>query len=270
MKFAICNEVFGANQTLDEWAEICRFVASVGYDGIEIAPFTFAEDVRAISDSQRAQIKLVAQDCGLEICALHWLLVSPPGLHINARDEKVRTKTTGYLKELNHFAGDLGAGAMIFGSPKARFIEDDFASAWQRTQQSFRAVLPVLEERGVLLCQESLPAPECDFIQTVAQAQQMVQEINHPNFRLMLDAKSMSAEPSTPAELIRNFGKECAHFHANDENLRAPGYGETDFSAIMRALREAEYSGWVSTEPFDNFPDPQTLARESLAYLKNC
>lgn len=54
MKFAICNEVFGENQTLEDWKEICQFVASVGYDGVEVAPFTFAEDVREISGSQRA------------------------------------------------------------------------------------------------------------------------------------------------------------------------------------------------------------------------
>lgn len=270
MKFSICNEVFGASQTLEDWKEICRFVASVGYDGIEIAPFTFAEDVREISAAQRAEIKAIAEDRGLEICGLHWLLISPPGLHINALDESLRRKTTEYLEHLIHFAGDLGARVMIFGSPKARFIEDDFDAAWQRTLGSFHAVLRTLEERGVLLCQESLPAPECDFIQTLAEAQQMVQDVDHPNFRLMLDAKSMSAEPVNPAALTYAFGKNAVHFHANDANRRAPGYGETDFVPIFDALREVDYSGWISLEPFDYFPDPQTLARESLAYLKSC
>jgi sugar phosphate isomerase/epimerase len=270
MKFAICNEVFGTSQTLEEWKRICEYVASCGYDGIEIAPFTLAADVRDITLSQRAEIKKIANDNGLEICALHWLLVSPPGLHINAKDKNVRAQTVEYLRSLIHFAGDVGATAMIFGSPKARFVEDDFTAAWQRTVDSYGQVLPDLEARGVLLCQEALPLPECDFIQTTAEAQQMVNDVAHPNFRLMLDAKSMSAEESTPAELIREFGKEIAHFHANDANRRAPGYGDTDFRAIARALKEVEYSGWVSIEPFDYSPDPQTLARESLNYLRDC
>lgn len=270
MKFSICNEVFGAAQTLGDWKNICEYSASVGYDGIEIAPFTFAPDVREISPTQRAEIKTIAQQNNLEISGLHWLLVSPPGLHINARDENLRAETVEYLRALIHFAGDVGAPAMIFGSPKARFIEDDFDSAWQRTVESYQKVLPALAERGVLLCQEALPLPECDFIQNCEEAQRMVDDVNHPNFRLMLDVKSLSAEPSTPAELIRAYGKNIAHFHANDANRRAPGYGDTDFIPIFQALRDVEYSGWVSLEPFDYAPDPQTLARESLNYLKGC
>lgn len=270
MKFSICNEVFGSAQTLADWKTLCAYSASVGYDGIEIAPFTFAENVNDISAQQRREIRQVAEDSGLEISGLHWLLVSPPGLHINARDEKLREKTVEYLRALTHFAADVGAPAMIFGSPKARLIEDDFDSTWQRTLESYQKVLPTLTEREVLLCQEALPAPECDFIQNCEEAQRMVDAVDHPNFRLMLDVKSLCAEPETPADLIRAYGKNCAHFHANDENRRAPGYGDTDYKPIFEALRAVNYTGWVSLEPFDYSPDPQTLARESLNYLKGC
>lgn len=270
IKFSICNEVFGSEQSLADWKTLCEYSASVGYDGIEIAPFTFAANVNDISGEQRNEIKKIAADSGLAITGLHWLLVSPPGLHINARDEKLRGETVEYLKALINFAGDVGAPAMIFGSPKARFIEDDFDSAWQRTVESYRQVVDTLSARNVLLCQEALPLPECDFIQNCEEAQRMVDAVDHPQFRLMLDVKSMSAEPQTPADLIRAYGKNCAHFHANDANRRAPGYGDTDFKPIFQALREVGYSGWVSLEPFDYSPDPQTLARESLNYLKGC
>lgn len=270
MKFSICNEVFGHPQSLDDWKRHCEYSASLGYQGIEVAPFTFAQDVNTISSSQRAQIKEIANSAGLEICGLHWLLVSPPGLHINARDPDTRRHTVEYLRALIGFASDLGASVMIFGSPKARFIEDDFESAWQRCLDSYMQILPDLEARGVLLCQEALPLPDCDFIQTTSEAQRMVEAVNHPHFRLMLDAKSMSAETSTPAEIIGEFGRGAAHFHANDANSRAPGYGDTDFKAMAAALKAVEYSGWVSLEPFDYYPDPETLARESLNYLKDC
>lgn len=270
IKFSICNEVFGSEQTLADWKTICEYSASVGYDGIEIAPFTFAANVNDISGEQRSEIKKIASDNGLEISGLHWLLVSPPGLHINGLDEKLRTETVEYLRALINFAGDVGAPAMIFGSPKARFIEDDFDSTWQRTVESYQKVVDTLTERNVLLCQEALPLPECDFIQNCEEAQRMVDAVDHPQFCLMLDVKSLSAEPESPANLIRAYGKNCAHFHANDANRRAPGYGDTDFKPIFQALRDVDYSGWVSLEPFDYSPDPQTLARESLNYLKGC
>src|SRR3712207_6066770 len=119
-RFAICNETFGDWP----WDKTCRFVAEVGYDGIEIAPFTFAESVTDLSAERRREIARVAADCGLAIVGLHWLLASPKGLHIHTRDGGLRARTVEYLRRLIHFAGDLGAPVMIFGSPNQRRLED--------------------------------------------------------------------------------------------------------------------------------------------------
>ncbi|MFL5516877.1 MAG: sugar phosphate isomerase/epimerase family protein [Gemmatimonadales bacterium] len=264
-RFAICNETFGDWP----WERVCRFVAEVGYDGIEIAPFTFAESVEQISPGRRREIQQVADDAGLPIVALHWLLASPKGLHIHTRDDAVRRRTVEYLRALVHFAGDLGAERMIFGSPAQRRLEGgDRAGAWERTAASYRQVMPDLEARGVILCQEALPAPEADFIMTAAEAAQLVREIDHPNFRMMLDVKSMCSEQAPPAETVRRYAALSRHFHANDANRRGPGFGDTDFKPIAAALKETGYADWVSVEVFDYSPDPETIARESLRYLR--
>ncbi len=43
-----------------------------------------------------------------------------------------------------------------------------------------------------------------------------------------------------------------------------------DFVPIFQSLDEAGYDRWVSVEVFDYQPDPETIARESLAYMKKC
>lgn len=264
-RFAICNETFG-DWT---WERVCPFVAATGYDGVEIAPFTFASSVTEIPPDRRREIRTVAEDAGLEIVGLHWLLASPKGLHIHTRDTALRRMTVDYLRALVDFAGDIGAPTMIFGSPFQRKLEDgDLQGAWERTQESYRQVLPLLEARSVLLCQESLPAPESDFIMTAAEAARMVCELDHPNFRLMLDVKSMCAEDRPPAAIIREFASLVDHFHANDANRRGPGFGDTDFRPIARALAEVGYRGYVSVEVFDYTPDPETIAVQSLRYLR--
>ena len=84
------------------------------------------------------------------------------------------------------------------------------------------------------------------------------------------NVKAMSADEAPIPELIRLHGAKAGHFHANDVNRRAPGYGSIDFVPIFQALKESGYAGWVSVEAFDFLPDPLTIAREGLRYMRAC
>lgn len=80
----------------------------------------------------------------------------------------------------------------------------------------------------------------------------------------------MSAESVPVPDLIRRFARQTRHFHANDPNRRGPGFGDVNFVPIFRALKETAYKGWVSVEVFDYTPDPVTIARESIRYMREC
>ena len=128
------------------------------------------------------------------------------------------------------------------------------------------------EASGVTLCLEPLPPPECDFIRTTTEALDVIQAIDHPNLRLILDVKSMCGEQGLTGEpmpdIIRRVAPHVAHVQANDANLGYPGSGEVDFVPIFGALREVGYDDYVSVEVFDFTPGPETIARESIAYLR--
>ncbi len=80
----------------------------------------------------------------------------------------------------------------------------------------------------------------------------------------------MAADEAPIPELIRRYATRAGYFHANDRNRRGPGFGSTDFVSIFHALQVAGYSGWVSVEVFDFLPDPETMARASLGYMREC
>src|SRR5262249_17225955 len=119
-------------------------------------------------------------------------------------------------------------------------------------------------------CLEPLAPPEANLLNTADEAVEMIARIDHPAFKLHLDVKAMSTEREPAPALIRKHASRLGHFHANDPNLRAPGFGNTGFVPIFQALREIRSPGWVSVEVFDYSPDPETIARESLRYMKEC
>jgi len=265
VKFAICNEIFQGWRLEDAFA----FIKDVGYDGVEIAPFTLAERVEQISADERERIKGLAEKFGLEIVGLHWLLVSPPGLHLTTPDDSVREQTKAYFRELIRFCADLGGKIMVVGSPKQRSLVpgDTYEAAWERAKNFFAELLPLAEEHEITFCIEALPG-ETDFIPTLDEALRFVREMNHPNLQTMVDVKSAVNEGLRLDEAVRKAAPHLRHVHANDANKLGPGMGEVDFTPLARALKEVNYDGFVSVEVFDFSPGAERIARESLDYLR--
>ncbi len=265
MKFSICNEMF------EGWAfaEVCKAARDAGYAGVEVAPFTLAKLATDVSVGQRSDMRAAAESAGVEVVGLHWLLAQTEGFHINHPDKAVRDRTARYLIDLTGLCADLGGKIMVFGSPKQRNVCEGLShsQAWDYAVETFRQVVPALEDRGVTLCLEPLSPEETDFLNTADEAARMIAEIASPNFQLLLDVKAMSSEPTPITELIRTHASIVKHFHANDANKRGPGFGDTDFRPIFSALKEIGYDGWVSVEVFDFTPDPVTIARKSMEYM---
>jgi sugar phosphate isomerase/epimerase len=268
MRYAICNETF------EDWdhARVCRRVAELGYQGLEIAPFTLARSIEDVSAERRRELRHQAEEHGLTILGLHWLLAKTEGLQLTAADTTVRQKTADYLAALARCCADLGGNVLVFGSPAQRRIPAGATreQAVEYAVDTFRRAQNAIADSGVKLCLEPLAPAEADFITTCAEAVEILDRLAHPNFVLHLDVKAMSSEETSIPDLIRRHAGRTGHFHANDANRRGPGFGAVDFVPIFRALRDGGYAGWVSVEVFDYTPDAETIARESLLYMREC
>jgi len=266
MNFAICNEIFR------EWKleDVFAYAAKLGYRGVEIAPFTIANSVTDISANERRRIREAAASVGIQIAGIHWVLVKPEGLYINHPERAIRERTTRYFTELVNFCADIGGKVMVVGSPKQRNIitgvSAEAAREW--AAETFRKAVAQAEQRGIIICLEPLAPTETNFINTAREAIAFVQQQPSPNFKIILDVKAMCTESKSIPQVIRESWPHFAHFHANDKNLKGPGFGEVDFKPIAAALKEVGYSGFVSVEVFSFEEGPERIATESLDYLR--
>ncbi len=138
MRIALCNEVI-AGKSL---AEQCAFAAALGYDGLELAPFTLGEQPHLLGTTERTRIRGTVEAAGLTVVGLHWLLVTPKGLSITSPDKNVRANTIDVMRRLIDLCAALGGTVLVHGSPAQRGIAtgDTHQTARARAVECWAAV----------------------------------------------------------------------------------------------------------------------------------
>jgi sugar phosphate isomerase/epimerase len=257
-RHSICNEAF------EKWpfADACKAVRKAGYTSIEIAPFTLAEKPRDISAAQRAEYREF-------ILGLHWLMVSPKGLHVTGPDAGLRRQSR--VRDLIDLCADLGPdGVMVFGSPKQRATTGGLTreQATRNYVDGLAAIAPHAETRGVTVLVEALPVGQCDVVQTLEEAAGIVREIASPAVRTMFDVHNAIDEAEPHAALVDRYFDVIRHVHVNELDGRHCGTGDYDFKPVFEVLRRRGYRGWISLEAFDFTPGAERLAGESLSISK--
>lgn len=267
IRLGICNELFEGW----EFDRVSRTVKEIGFDGLEIAPFTLAPRITDVTPARRRELRAQVEDAGLTTIGLHWLLAKTEGFYLTTPDAAVRRKTADYLIALAEATRDLGGSLMVFGSPKQRDLLPGvtYEQAIDYAVEVFSSIMPAIGGLGVNFCLEPLAPSETNFLNTCAQANDLIARVGHPNFVLHMDVKAQSSETAgTVPELIARYAAKAGHFHAQDVNLQGPGMGDVDFGPILKALVASGYDRWVSVEVFDFSPGAEYTARRSFETLR--
>jgi sugar phosphate isomerase/epimerase len=266
---ALCNEIL---QPLP-FAGQCKAAAALGYMGLEVAPFTLAEDPMRLSDAQAGEFARIAADHGLSITGLHWLLVAPSGLSMVSPDAGLRKRTLDVMARMTELCALMGGKYLVHGSPKQRSVPpgESREATMDRARECLSAAAKAAQQAGVTYCIEPLSRKETDMLNTVAEAAQLVDEIASPAFKTMIDCSAAGQTEDLPVhELIAKWlptGK-IGHVQVNDPNRRSPGQGELAFAPILAALRQGGYKGVLAVESFDYVPDGMGSAAYAIAYLR--
>ena len=270
-RYAICNEIFGKTPL----ADVCKQIKSLGYDGIEIAPFTLGDDPAALPYNQRQEIRSIIEGEGLCFAGLHWLLTAPAGLHLTTPDTSLREKSWDYLQRLIELAADLSVcryeynSVVVLGSPKQRSTVDGMSprEATDLLMHGLAHAAPHAESRGIRILLEALSPSQTDVVTSLTEAVEIVKQIGSPAVQTMFDTHNAVAEVELHSELVRRFAPYIQHVHVNEMDGREPGTGDYDFSALLDALTNMRYSGWVSLEVFDFSREPIVIASNAIKHL---
>ncbi|MBV8553506.1 MAG: sugar phosphate isomerase/epimerase [Acidobacteriaceae bacterium] len=272
-RFALCNELFQGVSL----RQTCEAVRRLGYAGLEIAPFTLADDPVALPRSARHEIRAIIAESGLSFAGLHWLLAAPAGMHVTTPDEALRRRSWNYLRHLVDLCADLAGnnaghnGVMVFGSPKQRSTTGgiDREDAIRIFTAELARLAPHAEQHGVTILVEALPADQSDVINSLAEAVHIVKQIGNPAVQTMFDVHNAVNEDLAHADLLERYFPFIRHVHVNEVDGREPGSGSYDFAALLTRLDKLKYSGWISLEVFDFSRDAGEVASRALSHLKS-
>lgn len=236
-------------------------LASYGYGGVELMTLNPSmldwKHVKEEAEKNNLSVILV---CTGEIYGQLGLTYTDP-------DVEVRKEAIERTKEIIDFASFLGANVNI-GRIRGGYRKELSKNQTEAFAiEAFRQLSDYALTKNVNIALESVTIMQTNFINTLAEAADMVERVNRPNFKLMMDIFHLNLEEKDVIEAIKKYSSYNIHVHLADNNRRYPGHCGLDFEKIIRIFKECGYTGNFCTEIYQ-IPNQEEAAKEAMAYLK--
>ncbi len=223
--------------------------AELGYDGLEL-------HLRRPSDVDLSVVKALSTDYGLEIPMLGTGMGVDDGLTFSDPDRDVRRRAVERIKEHIELAVYLGS-TVVLGSMRGS-LGSDAAKQSQRRGFIVDCMAECCEaasRAGIGLLLEPINRYETNFINTVDEALEVLEQLGSPCMKLLVDTFHMNIEEADIGRSVRGAGPLVGHVHLGDSNREAPGHGHLDLLGVLQSLQEIAYQGYLS---FEVLPLPNT------------
>lgn len=278
MRFGVNVWVWVSPATTDEMKRLCPHVAKMGFDWIEFG-------IEGTSDMNYAEAAKYIKDSGLGVSVC---VAMGPDRDLIHEDKAIQKSGVDYIRHCIDAAATVGAPNVV--GP----LYSAVGRTWQQTSDERKRDLDVLvghlrelgkyaADKGVNLCVEPLNRFETSFINLAEQAIEVVDRVDSPAVKVMLDTFHMNIEERSLGDAIRAAGKRLAHVHTCENDRGAPGSGHVPWQEVAKALKDIGYQGPLVIESFTSkvksiaraaaiwrsfAPTQDDLAKDGLAYLK--
>lgn len=266
MKRAVCNELFGSLP----FDQQCLVSAESGLQGLEIAPYTIADERFQFPDSLIRDCRRSLERHGLEFAGFHWLLTKPEGMRLTSNDKADRDTAIAFLKRLVEVAADLGGGELVLGGPKQRNAAPPVTEtmAVDYLIDAARQVGEFARTRNCWFCIEALPKNQSNIINTLEEARLVVETCQGRGVSSMFDFHNTLDERLSWERLIAENQDIIRHVHVNTMDGGVPAVSETGaYRQAFRKLEEIGYDGWLSLEIFFQPDQPETVLKTYRTFL---
>jgi sugar phosphate isomerase/epimerase len=254
--------------------ESLRQIAACGYAGVEImADVPHAYPPHLDARRRRSLVDLLKElRLGLTNLNAFTLFAQGDTWHPSWIEPEAGARERRYEHTLKaiRLARDLGAPGISLepGGPLPPGL--DRRAAMDLYREGLRRVLPTAEECGVNLLVE--PEPHL-LIERPEEFEELLEGLTHPRLALNFDIGHFYCVGVDPAEAARRLAPHIRHVHLEDiapsreHRHLVPGRGAIDLEAVLGALRDAGYDGWITVELYPYEAQAREVADEAFRYL---
>ncbi|WP_424765607.1 sugar phosphate isomerase/epimerase family protein [Paenibacillus sp. sgz302251] len=248
--------------------EVIRRLASFGYDGIEIgcaSPHAWPETV---SPERRKQILSLLKQ---EKLAVSSLLPAPgggPGNNPSSPIAEERAYTINHYRQVLELAHDWEcptviylAGWAVFGTSKSE--------AWNYSLEALVKTADYAKELGITMVVEPTPT-DSNLIESADDALLLSEQSGRDNVKVMFDTFHALYRNEVASDYVYRMKDKLHHIHLADSDRLPPGLGRCDFDAVLKALKEIDYQGYLTAEVgfHTRQAEPDWYAKNTIDFLK--
>jgi sugar phosphate isomerase/epimerase len=267
MKFSISNIALPEYNHLDE----LNSLPELGLQGLEVALSRQWHDWwHGLTNKSVNAYRSEIEAAGLSVVGLHSLFWGMPGLGL-FKNKEHRAKTLDYMEHLSRVCRDLGGYTLIYGGGRNReSLSTEYAK--QEAVLFLHELCTRIEHHETCYCFEPLGPNDTDFINSALEALELCEKVDHPAFKVQLDAKALVDNSEFNIKVFEAVSNHLVHVHVNEPGLGVLGStGNVDHMAMGDLLRQIDYSEYVSIEQrMLNAESPLLDISKSTAVLRNC
>lgn len=252
-KYSVTQWIFGNEDVEESFKRLKKY----GYDGIELGGEPGSTDITAVQQLMDKYELECTSICG----------IYSGERDLSSSDTALRAQAVQYVKDCVDMAVKVGASLVIVvPSPVGKSGPDRTTQeAWEHAVSSLKEAGQYAESKGIILVVEALNRFETFLVNKLANAKKLVEEVNVASVRIMADLFHMNIEEKSHVEALRNIAPYLAHVHIADNTREAAGYGQTNFTEVMKTLLELGYKGAITMEFMPPVANPYLSAQQNAS-----